>query len=204
MDIKRTLHKAMGLVGMTTIPKEWFDKIREVSQHTPDMVRVMNNEEVLFFNPDETLDVPAIAPVTCFTQSTFVAYQARAHNRLVLLPNLKRDDSPSWARGSRKAGASVQGEACWINANQVPALDNYYRNGVEFERTSVWVMIPYKLHDQPNAVYGTTAKCMTYVGKKKFWWPRLDAGYSTAQIHGLPSTIRCVPNHIIDPRGKRR
>lgn len=197
----RTMTEAVLYPEGKPLPKSWGDSVRENAKFTPDVLKLTHNSSHLLFNPDPNLDFRDNS-VSAFTTDTYIVYQEK--EKLLLMPKYVKDkDVPGWGRAPMTHPGSVRGELVWVTPTSVLELDRHYHNGVECDRTTSWVAIPFKPENTSN-IYLLSTKALIYVAKKKFWHPRLDGGYTTKQLPALPSGIRVVPNHVVDPRHYHR
>jgi hypothetical protein len=193
----RTMTEAVLYPEGKPLPRSWGDSVRKNAEFTPDMMKLTNKSSLLLFNPDPKLNFKDNG-IVAFTNSTFVVYQAE--DKLLLLPrHQKNGDPPVWGKAPMAYPASVKGELVWVTTTSILELDRHYQNGVECERTTSWMAIPFK-SENTNNIYLLSAKASIYIARRKFWHRRLDGGYTTKELPALPSGIRVVPNHVVDPR----
>ena len=207
MDLVERLRMAADTVMYPNgkpLPKSWGDSIRRNAEFSPDALNVGNKTGHLLFNPDPNLDF-RFDGVQSFTTETYIVYQQQ--EKLLLLPKIidreERKKVPGWGRAPDNYPGSVKGDLVWVTPTSVLELDRHYQNGVECDRTTSWVTIPWRPENTKN-IYLLTTKALIYVAKRKFWHKQLDGGYSTQHIPALPSGIRAVPNHVVDPRDYHR
>lgn len=214
----RLLMPNSGL-GYDLPEKEWFQFAR--NHHTPDIAKLEEYEYQLYFACDETqikhlkhsLIKDGDYQCPAFTQSSFnywlpeapflppVAMEAMGYGEYIM-PN-----APPKAK--------IKGELHAIRPYQFKELDNYKENGVQFQRTRVKLIVPfrriefvkdrYNLPDWIDSVAEEGGKSMgltkesvaiirawMYTGVPKFWDKLISAyDYRSVQAYEAKNRTWC-------------
>ena len=159
--------------------------------HTPDLVELENAEYRRLFVPDEMMSrhhrfglikdhLYPMAPIVALTQTKFSMVRCNRRSPSTVVPlRMPFADTPR---------RHVRGELYGVKSSRFVELDIYKRNGVEFRRTRVNLIIPmrrlsqqywtkerdrYSLSMEAFPYEERTIDAFMYVGKAKFWEPLL-------------------------------
>lgn len=183
----------------------WYDK--DVNEFTPDMAELAKRPFHRVFIPDEMmsphfqnslLGEGSVLRCWAFTTDKFSLWRKKLGKASLVIPlETKFKEAPY---------ASLRGELYKVPTENIPELDNYKANGVEFIRKRVSLAIPYTAFDtKPGTpTYRTVVRkvdtsidAWMYVGSHETWNPRFVKGSKIKYINKDGTTVgRLSDGHI--------
>jgi len=165
-----------------------LDWLREATpEYTPDMARLSRYKRQLLFVPDEMMLNHKASPllgkfaelraVALTAEENFVLWRKDSGIESEAVP-MQGGWQEQYLRNMRMNGepmfpyARIRGELYSVTPSRFITLDNYKRNGVEFERRRVDLVIPYRLKLNKNTSseqYLQPVKAWMYLGVPDFW-----------------------------------
>jgi hypothetical protein len=179
-------------------PKEVFDDAYAATYHTPDVWNLCRRMQHNIFVYDETMygmpqhsliETEAVRRAAAFTSKPFCLWKkklGKASFPILLNPNGQEHESWRPAR--------VKGVIYSVFTNTLIRLDNYKKNGVQFERKRIEVTVPNRRITVPKGkeVRGNQwdgvpvgfdrVPVYVYVGINRFWDDQLDGGYTFSPV----------------------
>jgi len=132
-----------------------------------------------------------------FTEGKYTFWKQEAGKHTQAIPMHERfDDCPK---------ARIKGELFLVNSSHIPSLDNYHKNGVEFSREYIRILIPHRkaknFRPRDRAAYEWLVSRVQFMGEvhawmytgiPDYWSPLLQRGAKMLhqQRNGIKSLTR--------------
>lgn len=177
--------------------QEWVDAANErAAIHTPDIVEVESKplHNVFIYNEckdnhakHNIIGPEAIYLYTSFTMHKYSTWMKKQgeDTKIVALekdfPYEKLDEVGNWHKESRRF--RIKGELYSVRPKLIFALDNYHKNGVEYIRKRIPILIPYRYIERIGgevkiSEYRVLKKdAWIYIGITEHWEDQLDGGF---------------------------
>jgi hypothetical protein len=190
-EVRRAKAFLSGLRERTVIPPEPVPAFEEVQRLADSLIpaprKTPDFTSKLEFTPDyEELWDSRGWPVFEYGQFKLKMPKHKKLNAEFLTPAFTVQKCPMWTNnraedtfpigakchvpGFSAPRARIAGELYLVPTQSIPFLDTHYRNGVEFERKSVKLIVP-TLNERGDP---TELRAFMYVGKKDYWKPAID------------------------------
>jgi hypothetical protein len=179
-----------------SLPSEFFDHVQDVLKYTPDMHHLQTYEKVrLFVYGEDMSSMPKYEELlgefepeaTAFTFENFETWKHKLGKETYPIALEKRSSTRAyhaWAKADslNPPWAKVKGEVYLVPPERIFFLDSYRKNGVEFVRKRVHLILPFRHVKYPGFPQLQDMKAWMYVGKPDYWADRLDAGANFAPV----------------------